>query len=87
MLWTANRRDQKKENLTKHSADAHHCLEDGVGEAGPEPQGNAVGQTQFQGLVLVHEDDPGVSVDAVFLQSPGSAQQPPLLLLPPQSMV
>lgn len=36
----------KKENLTKHSADAHHCLEDGIGEADPEPQCNAVGQTQ-----------------------------------------
>ena len=79
--------ERKKLRLTEHSADAHDGLEDGVGEAGSEPQGNAVGQTQPQGLVLGHEEKLGVGVDAVFLQSPGRPQQPALLLLPPQRVV
>lgn len=80
-------RERKKLRLTEHSADAHDGLEDGVGEAGSEPQGNAVGQTQPQGLVLGHEEKLGVGVDAIFLQGPGCPQQPALLLLPPQRVV
>lgn len=84
------KKERKKETklwLTEHSADAHHSLKDGVGEAGSEPQGDAVGKTQLQRLVLGHEVQSGVGVDAIFLESPGCSQQPLLLLLPPQHMV
>lgn len=81
------KKERKKERLTEHSADAHHGLEDRAGEAGWEPQGNAIGQAQLQGLVLGHVEKPGVGVDAIFLQCPGCPQQPPLLLVPPQCMV
>lgn len=73
--------------LTEHPADAHHRLEDGAGEARLESQGDPVRETQVQGLVLRQEEQLGISVDAVFLQSPGRTQQPPLLLVPPQCMV
>ena len=95
-VWTVSKKKERKKNrvrerkklkLTEHSADAHDGLEDGVGEAGSEPQGNAVGQTQPQGLVLGHEEKLGVGVDAIFLQGPGRPQQPALLLLPPQRVV
>lgn len=74
---------QKKQNLTDHPTDAHHSLKDGVGEARFEPQGDAARETQIQGLVLRHEEQLGIGMDAIFLQSPGCAQQPLLLLFPP----
>lgn len=73
--------------LTEHSTDPHHGLEDRAGEAGSEPQASAVRQTYLQGLVLGNKHQPGICVDAIFLQSPGCSQQPLLLLLPPQRMV
>lgn len=73
--------------LTEHSADAHHGLEDRVGEAGTKPQADAIRQAQPQGFVLGHEDQPGISVNLVFFQSPGSSQKPSLLLFPPQGMI
>lgn len=85
--FSKERTKDRKLRLTEHSADAHHSLKDGVGEAGSEPQGDAVGETQLQGLVLGNEEQPGVGMDAIFLQSPGRPQQPLLLLLPPQCMV
>lgn len=73
--------------LTEHSADTHHTLKDGAGEACSESQGDAARETQIQGFVLRHEKQLGVSVDFIFLQSPGCPEQPALLLLPPQCVV
>lgn len=77
----------RKLRLTEHAADSHHRLQNGVGEASSQSQGDATGEVNSQGLVLGHEEQLGVSMDAVLLQSPGCPQQPHLLLLPPQCMV
>lgn len=73
--------------LTEHSADTHHSLKDGAGEARSESQGDAARETHIQGFVLLHEKQLGVSMDFIFLQSPGCPEQPALLLLPPKCVV
>lgn len=93
MLWdkcarkTEKAERGKKEKPTEHPADSHHGLEDGVGEAGPQHHSFTVGQTQFKWLMLRHEQQTGISVNPVFLQSPGCPQEPLMLLLPPQRMI
>lgn len=73
--------------LTEGFADVGHSLEDAVWKIDLDLHVLHVGQLQAQQLVLRREQEPGVSLDAVFVQCPVGFEQPGLLLLPPQSMV
>lgn len=46
--------------LTEEPADGHHGLEEGLGEAGAEAQGAAVGEPQDDRPVLGPEEEAGV---------------------------
>lgn len=69
--------------LTKSFADVRHSLEDAVREVDLDLHVLHVGQLETQQLVLRCEKQPGISLDAVLVQSPVGFQQPCLLFLPP----
>ena len=73
--------------LTEEPADGHHGLEEGLGEAGAEAQGTAVGQPQDDGPVLGPKVEAGVSQDPIFVQRPVGLQQPLSFLFPPNGVV
>lgn len=73
--------------LTEGFADVGHSLEDAVRKIDLDLHVLHVGQLQAQQLVLGCKKEPGVSLDAIFVQCPVGFEQPCLLLLPPQSMV
>lgn len=73
--------------LTEGFADVRHSLEDAIRKIDLDLHVLHVGQLKAQQLVLRREKEPGVSLDAVFVQCPVGFEQPCLLLLPPQSMV
>lgn len=60
--------------LTEEAADDSHSLEEGLGEAGAEAQGAAIGQPQDDGPVLGPEEEAGVGQDSVLVQRPVGLQ-------------
>ena len=56
------------QGLTEEPADGSDGLEEGLGEAGSEAQGTAIGQPQDDGSVLRPEEEAGVGQDPVFVQ-------------------
>ena len=75
------------QGLTEEPADGSDGLEEGLGEAGSEAQGTAIGQPQDDGSVLRPEEEAGVGQDPVFVQCPVGLQQPLPFLFPPNGMV
>lgn len=73
--------------LTEEPADGSHSPEEGLGEAGSEAQGTAIGQSQDDRPVLGPEEEAGVRQDPVFVQGPVGLQQPLSFLFPPNGMV
>lgn len=73
--------------LTEEAADGSHRLEEGLGEAGPEAHGAAIGQPQDDGPVLRSEEEAGISQDTVLVQCPVGLQQPLSFLFPPNGVV
>lgn len=73
--------------LTEGFADVGYSLEDAVWKIDLDLHVLHVRELQAQQLVLRREKEPGVSLDAIFVQCPVGFEQPCLLLLPPQSMV
>lgn len=78
---------RESRGLTEEAADGSHSLEEGLGEAGSQAQGPAIGQPQDDGPVLGPEEEASIGQDAVLVQRPVGLQKPLSFLFPPNGMV